>query len=129
MRPQASSAHNAVVAERLSRFRAWTERVQRGEGAPYFARWDRTHATAFGQQMTDEAFGTKGLKKNYVRDTPLAQYAPLQASEFSGLLDRYKAAEQSLVAALLTAPAGLVTFKTVAPAVAVVLGQGGFGSS
>jgi len=98
------------------------ERALRREGAPYFARWQSTVGDQYGQQQTDEAFGTYGLKKNYVLDTPLARYAPLQTSEYAGLLDRYKATQQSIVAALLTAPAGLLTYKTVAPAVAVVFG-------
>ena len=111
--------------ERAARFRDWVERVQQRDGAPYFGRWGVPLADQFGQQQVDETFGTYGLKTNYVRDTPLAQYAPMQASEYRRVLDKAKALEQSLLAALVTAPAGLLTYKTVAPAVAASLKLGG----
>jgi len=126
---QGSSTSTAVLdgaaAARVASFRDWNDATVERDGSPYFARWARTNGAQFGQQQVDEAFGTYGLKKNYVLDTPLARYAPLQTSEYAGFLDRYKATQQSVVAALLTAPAGLLTAKTVGPAVAaagVVLG-------
>ena len=97
--------------------------MQREAGQLYFARWAKPLADKFGQQPQDESFGTYGLKKNYVLDTPLAEYAPLQSSELNGLLVNGPSA-QSLVAAALTAPAGLIAYKTVAPAVASVFGGG-----
>lgn len=124
----ASASPTGAAAERVARFSKVVERGQQTDGQ-YFAQWDpvgqRTQTDEFGQQQTDEAFGTYGLRRNYVLDTPLAQYAPLQTSEYRGMLDRYKAVEQSIFAAILTAPAGLLTYKTVAPAVAVVLGSHG----
>lgn len=116
---------DGAAAARVASFRDWNDATVERDGSPYFARWARTNGAQFGQQQVDEAFGTYGLKKNYVLDTPLARYAPLQTSEYAGFLDRYKATQQSVVAALLTAPAGLLTAKTVGPAVAaagVVLG-------
>ena len=107
----------AGAPERVASFRTWLESAQANE--PYFAKWGRPLADKFGYQEVDEAKGTYGLKKSYVRDTPLAEYAPLQSE--GTLLDKYKAMQDSIVAALLTAPAGLLTYKTVAPVVAASL--------
>ena len=119
--PHAQARSAAVGA-----FAAWLAAAHE-TGTPYFARWGKSplgQTDAFGQQQDDEAFGTYGLKQNYVRDTPLAQYAPLQSSEYARALDRYKALQQSILAAVVTAPAGLLAYKTVAPAVATVFGGG-----
>ena len=115
----ATNAHSSSAAgtERVAAFRTWLEGAQQSE--PHFAKWGRPLADKFGYQQVDEATGTYGLKKSYVRDTPLAAYAPLQSE--GTLLDKYKAMQDSIVAALLTAPAGLLTYKTVAPVVAASL--------
>ena len=118
-------AQASMGGERAARFRDWVERVQQRDGAPYFGRWGKPLADQFGQQNVDEKFGTYGLKTNYVRDTPLAQYAPMQASEYRRVLDKAKALEQLWFAALATSPAGILMYKTVAPAVAASLKFGG----
>ena len=54
------------------------------------------------------------------------RYAPLMgASEYVGIVGRYQALQQTIVAALITAPAGLLTYKTIAPAVAALSGGHG----
>ena len=119
----ASSAAAEASTGAVGAFVAWTA-VAHAAGSPYFGQWGSETANQFGNQQDDEAFGTYGLKRNYVRDTPLARYAPLQSSEYTRGLERYKALQQSIVAAALTAPAGLLAYKGVVPAVATVFGGG-----
>ena len=93
----------------------------------YFTRWGEGPITseygmtsAYGEQEQDNAVGTYGLKKTYVRDTPLACFPPLSRDDFAGKVERVAAAKQSLVAGALSVPAALVTYNTIRPAVAAL---------
>lgn len=122
----------AGSADRIAAFRSWSERAQSADGtaAPYFAAWAKPRNwQPDGPQQVDEAFGTYGLRKSYVLETPLASFAPLKERPDDlrgGLVFRLRAQRDAVVAAALSAPAGLLTYKTIAPAVAASLfGAGG----
>jgi len=112
-----SSAGSA--AAEVARFEAWLERASEG-GSAYFSRWDRSKRSpdpALGRQIDDdEASGTYGLKKNYVADNPVAQYAPMARMSSAELQSVQKAAEGALtqaVAALASVPVAYVAYKAL----------------
>lgn len=95
------------------------ERASEG-GSAYFSRWDRSKRSpdpALGRQIDDdEASGTYGLKKNYVADNPVAQYAPMVRTSSAELQSVQEAAEGALtqaVAALASVPVAYVAYKAL----------------
>jgi len=64
-----------------AQFWTWHARAVDAEGSPYFKRWGegRAPSETLGRQQTDsEDSGTYGLKKSYVQDHPVPEFAPLK---------------------------------------------------
>ena len=59
---------------------------------PYFTRWDGTAVKpAYGKQTADDQVaGTYGLKKTYVQETPVAEFAPINYAPYKRFLDRWE---------------------------------------
>ena len=83
----------------------------------------------FGVQRADSASGTFGLKRNYVQVTPAVEYAPLQGDDSEGVIASLEAMQQAVAGALVSSPAVVMTYKSVAPAVAASLFGGGGGGA
>ena len=63
-----------ATGARAARFSEWLQGTMAAEARPpWFGTWDKPLADRYGWQQADEAFGTYGLKRSYVRDTPLAK--------------------------------------------------------
>ena len=65
---------------------------------PYFTRWDGTGLEPkYGPQTADDGLtGTYGLKKTYVQETPLAEFAPLNYAPYKQFVDRCEVRTSSL---------------------------------
>lgn len=99
----ATAASSSRRGAEATAFLAWlSASEQLPEGNGYFARWAKSDGAQFGMQQADESFGTYGLKRNYVRDTPLAAYAPLRPSPVPSRVP------EAIIAALIAAPLGLL---------------------
>lgn len=108
----------------IIRFWEWNRKAEASEGKPYFTRWDGSNveSAAGPQTADDEAVGTYGLKKSYVQNTPVAEYAPINYAPYKRFLDRAEAATKAVTATAVGAPTAVITLKTVAPAAASALG-------
>ena len=105
----------------LAAFREWVAAAQKHDGSPYFQRWDgASDGPRFGMQESDDAKdGTYGLKRSYVRDLPAAEYEPMASTRRKeSLLEQWGTVQSTVTAAALAVPAALITYQTVAPAVA-----------
>ena len=80
-------------------------------------------------QRADSASGTFGLKRNYVQVTPAVEYAPLQGDDSEGVIASLEAMQHAVAGALVSSPAVVMTYKSVAPAVAASLFGGGGGGA
>ena len=116
----APSAGGAAAAAPVEAFRAWVDEAQGGAGgggAPFFTRWDGAAQSLgarlqLGEQGDDEDTGTRGLKKDYVRDHPVAAYAPMKRDPAGAA---WKSMARSATAAAVSVPAALLTYSAVAP--------------
>ena len=71
-----------LFRDAVAQFWDWHSQVDRTHGQPYFLRWNGDATpSALGRQQTDaDGVGTYGLKKSYVQDNPIPEFAPLGAS-------------------------------------------------
>jgi len=108
-----------VAQEGIDRFWEWKATAEQREGQPYFTRWDGTALKPkYGPQTADDGqAGTYGLKKTYVQDTPLAEFAPLNYAPYKHFVDRCEVAITALASAV-SVPAVVATWKTIGPALA-----------
>jgi len=108
----------------IIRFWEWNRQAEEREGKPYFTRWDGSVVESLGGKQTDDnaEVGTYGLKRSYVQNTPVAEYAPINYGPYKSFLDRVETATKAATATAVGAPTAFITLKTAAPAVASALG-------
>jgi len=101
-----------------SGFDEWHRDVLQHEDEPFFRGWDNSLlGPKFGQQGDDDtAAGTYGLKKSYVQNTPVVEYAPMNHEPYRELVEPLKDAQQTLLAAALAVPAAMLAYKATGPA-------------
>jgi len=84
--------------------RAWREAAEAAEGSPYFTRWGEQKVD-LGRVVQDAPTGTRGLKRDYIQQTPVHTYAPMDEGQTTSML-----ADPKVAAALVSVPAALVSY-------------------
>ncbi|KAL3895918.1 MAG: hypothetical protein SGPRY_013393 [Prymnesium sp.] len=120
-------SRTGLADDLIAQFNAWRARTLESEGPTYFVRWDGKRDGAvssfgctsrFGMQREDGSEGTHGIKRSYLQSTPAAEFAPMNAGQYNQFIQVWQALRGTAIGGILTVPAVLATYQTIAPAVA-----------